>query len=142
MGGAARSRHGRGGAAHRRGRLGGVAADRPAALLRQSRGVAIKAINWPHLCVLAFNHLHPPFNNQKLRQALLPAIDQRSFIQAIVGEQMDLARIPAGFYTEGTPMANHTGLEILTGKRDLALARKLVSESGYQGEPILKASPS
>ena len=110
--------------------------------LKQSRGVTVKAINWPHFCVLAFNHLYPPFDNPKLRRALLPAIDQKAFIQAIVGEQMELSRLPAGYYTEGTPMANKAGMEALTGPRDLSLARKLVTESGYKGEPILLMSPT
>ena len=111
-------------------------------MLKRSRGVTVKAINWPHLCVLAFNHLHPPFNNPKLRRALLPAVDQKAFVQAIVGEQMELGRVPAGFYTEGTPMANKAGLEALTGPRDLPLAKKLVAESGYDGAPILMMSPT
>ncbi len=111
-------------------------------MLKQSNGVRVKAINWPHLCVLAFNHLYPPFDNPKLLRALLPAIDQRAFVQAIVGDQMDLARVPNGFFTEGTPMANKAGLEILSGPRDLGLAKKLVAESGYKGEPILLMSPT
>ena len=110
--------------------------------LKQSKGVTVKAINWPHFCVLAFNHLYPPFDNPKLRRALLPAIDQKAFIQAIVGDQMELSRLPAGYYTEGTPMANKAGMEALTGPRDLALARRLVAESGYKGEPILMMSPT
>ena len=111
-------------------------------MLRKAAGVTVKAINWPHLCVLAFNHLYPPFDNQKLLRALLPAVDQKAFIQAIVGDQMELARLPAGFFTEGTPMANNAGLEVLSGPRDLALAKKLVAESGYKGEPILMMSPT
>jgi peptide/nickel transport system substrate-binding protein len=111
-------------------------------MLKRARGVTVKAINWPHLCVLAFNHLHPPFDNPKLRRALLPAIDQRAFIQSIVGEQEEYGRVPAGFYTEGTPMANKAGMETLTGPRDLSLARKLIAESGYKGEPILMMSPT
>ena len=39
-------------------------------------------------------------------------------------------------------MANKAGLEALSGPRDLALAKKLVAESGYKGEPILLMSPT
>ena len=111
-------------------------------MLKRSSGVTVKAINWPHLCVLAFNHLHPPFDNPRLRRALLPAVDQRAFVHAVLGDQTELARTPAGFFTEGTPMANKAGLEVLSGPRDLALARKLVAESGYKGEPILLLAPT
>ena len=91
---------------------------------------------------LQLNHLHPPFNNRKLRQALLPALDQKQFIQAVVGDQLDLARLPAGYFCEGQPMASLAGMEALTRPRDLALARKLVKESGYAGEKVVMLSPS
>lgn len=39
-------------------------------------------------------------------------------------------------------MATHAGLEALTGRRDLALAKKLVAELGYKGEPVLLITPS
>jgi peptide/nickel transport system substrate-binding protein len=110
--------------------------------LKASPGVVVKALNWPHFCVLALNHLHPPFDNPAFRRALLPAIDQKAFVEAIVGDQMELTRVPCGYFTEGTPMANKAGLEALTGPRDLALARRLVAESGYKGEPVLVMSPT
>jgi len=111
-------------------------------MLKRTSGVEVKNITWPFLCVLAFNHLYPPFDNPKLLRALLPAFDQRAFIQAIVGEQTELGHIPTGFFTEGTPMANKAGLEVLSGPRDIELAKKLVAESGYQGEPAILISPT
>ncbi|MBV9251442.1 MAG: ABC transporter substrate-binding protein [Acetobacteraceae bacterium] len=112
-------------------------------MLRKSDGVAVKVFDpFGWLGVLAFNQLYPPFDNVKLRRALLPAVDQQTYMQAIVGEQTDLIRIPAGYFTEGYPMANKAGLEALSGRREVALARKLVKESGYNGEPILLMSPT
>ena len=111
-------------------------------MLEKAPGVTVKPLNWPHFAVLSLNHLHPPFDNPKFRRALLPAIDQRAVIEAIVGDRMELARLPSGFFTEDTPMANKAGLEALTGPRDLGLARQLIAESGYKGEPILFMSPT
>lgn len=95
------------------------------------------------LGVMRFNHLNPPFDNVKLRQAFIPAIDQNEFITAVYG---DLAgkygRADAGFFTSGSPYASDAGMSVLTGKRDMALARRLVAESGYKGEEILLMSPS
>ncbi len=88
------------------------------------------------------NHLHPPFDNRKLLRALLPAIDQRDFMQAAYGEEQDLYRTGVGVFTPGLPMATTAGLEALTGKRDLALAKRLVAESGYGGEKVVLMSPS
>ena len=95
------------------------------------------------LGVMRFNHLNPPFNNVKLRQAFIPAIDQNEFVSAVYG---DLAgkygSADAGFFTAGSPYASDAGLSVLRGKRDMALARRLVAESGYKGEEILLMSPS
>jgi peptide/nickel transport system substrate-binding protein len=107
-------------------------------MLRKSPGVTV-AVNdpfgWP--LVLALNHVQPPFNNPKLRRALLPAIDQKTFLDAVVGDQTDLARAPSGYFVEGQPMASHAGLDVLSGPRDEALAKRLIAESGYAGEKVV-----
>ncbi len=94
------------------------------------------------IAMLAFNHLHPPFDNPKLLRALLPAVDQRAFMEAAYGEATDLFRTGVGVFTPGLGMANTAGLEALTGPRDLTLARRLVAESGYKGERVVLMSPS
>jgi peptide/nickel transport system substrate-binding protein len=112
-------------------------------MLKRAPGVVV-AVNDPFgwQVILQFNHLHPPFDNPKLRRALLPAIDQKSFVTSVIGDQSELARLPAGFFCEDQPMASHAGLEVLTKPRDLALAKKLVKESGYNGERVVMLSPS
>jgi len=112
-------------------------------MLKQSPGVTVATfdpLGW--LGVLAFNHLYPPFDNPKLLQALLPAVDQKEYVEAMVGEQMDLGKYPAGFFILGSPMANTAGLSALSGPRDIAKARQLVKESGYKGEKIVLMSPT
>src|SRR4051794_34391792 len=111
--------------------------------LRKARGVRVmRNDNIGAVAMLALNHIHPPFNNQKLLRALLPAIDQNEFMQAAYGEEQDLYRTGVGVFTPGLPMATEAGLEVLTGKRDIALAKKLVAESGYAGEKVILMSPS
>ena len=92
--------------------------------------------------IIALNHLQPPFDNAKLRQALLPAIDQRDYIAAVLGDQAEYARLPVGYFTNGSPMASDAGMQALSGKRDVALARKLVEASGYSGETIALMDPA
>jgi len=112
-------------------------------MLKAAGGITVKAVNpWGQLCVLAFNHLWPPFDNPKLLRALLPAVDQKAFIQSVVGDQTEFGHYPSGYFTEGTPMATTAGLEVLSGPRDIALAKKLVAESGYKDEPIILMSPT
>ena len=107
-------------------------------MLRESPGVRVEVndpFGWP--LVLALNHLHPPFDNPKLRRALLPAIDQTLFLASVIGDQTELGRAPSGYFTEGQPMSNRAGLEVLSSPRDVALAKRLVRESGYAGEKIV-----
>ncbi len=92
--------------------------------------------------VIALNHTQPPFDNDKLRRAILPAIDQREFMTALVGDQSDLMTVPTGVFTPGTPMANDRDMQVFSGKRDIALAKRLVAESGYKGEPVVLMLPT
>jgi peptide/nickel transport system substrate-binding protein len=112
-------------------------------MLKTSAGVKV-AVNDPFGWhpILQLNHLNPPFNNPKLRRALWPAIDQKAFVESVIGDQTELGRLPAGYFCEGQPMASHVGLEVLTKPRDPALAKKLVAESGYAGEKVVMLSPS
>lgn len=111
--------------------------------LRKARGVRVlRNDRVGAIAMVAVNHIHPPFDNPKLRRALLPAIDQQAFMEAAYGEERDLYRTGVGVFTPGLPMASTAGLEALTGTRDPALARRLVAESGYKGEPVVLMAPS
>jgi peptide/nickel transport system substrate-binding protein len=86
--------------------------------------------------LLRFNQLHPPFDNVKMRQAVLAAVDQAEFMTALAGSPQDWKRC-ASFFTCNTPMANDAGAAALTGKRDLDAAKTLIAEAGYKGEKIV-----
>ena len=86
--------------------------------------------------MLRFNHLQPPFNNVKMRQAVLAVIDQTEFMSALAGDSANW-NLCASFFTCGTPMASDAGTEALTGKRDFDKAKKLIAEAGYKGERIV-----
>jgi peptide/nickel transport system substrate-binding protein len=112
-------------------------------MLKKSPGVTAAVydpLGW--LGVIRPNFLFPPFDNRKLLRAILPAIDQSEFVAAVIGEQSDLGKLPAGFFTVGSAMANMAGMEALTGPRDVEKAKRLVAESGYKGEPVLLMSPT
>jgi peptide/nickel transport system substrate-binding protein len=86
--------------------------------------------------ILRFNQLQPPFNNQKLRQAVLAVVDQNDYALAIAGDPKN-GKACASFFTCGTPLASSVGSEALTGKRDFEKAKALVKASGYNGEKII-----
>ena len=80
------------------------------------------------------NHLQPPFNNPAIRRALFGAIDQTSFMQAIVGDNPDMFYTPVGVFTPGTPMASKAGLDAYVGKRDYDRVKQEIKAAGYAGE--------
>lgn len=86
--------------------------------------------------MIRFNHLQPPFNNQKLRQALLYVVDQQDYAIGIAGDPKN-GKPCASYFTCGTPLASDAGSAVLSGKRDLDKAKALVKESGYKGEKIV-----
>jgi peptide/nickel transport system substrate-binding protein len=85
---------------------------------------------------LRFNHLQPPFDNVKMRQAVLAVADQADFMTAYAGDPQNWRLCPSVF-TCGTPMASDAGATALTGRRDFDLAKRLVAEAGYKGEKIV-----
>jgi len=88
------------------------------------------------MAFLRFNHLLPPFDNVKMRQAVLAVADQVDFMSSFVGDPKDWNRCPS-FFPCGTPMANDAGSTALTGKRDFDNAKRLIAEAGYRGERIV-----
>jgi peptide/nickel transport system substrate-binding protein len=112
-------------------------------MLKQNANLVVETFDpLGSLAIIAFNHLYPPFDNPKVLQALLPAVNQKEYMQSVVGEQESLAKYPVGFFTAGSPMANDAGLDVLSGPRDINKAKQLLQESGYKGEPVMLMSPS
>jgi peptide/nickel transport system substrate-binding protein len=86
--------------------------------------------------IIRFNFLNPPFNNEKMRTALLAVVDQRDYVLGIAGDPKN-GRTCYSFYTCGTPLSSEIGADGLKGKRDFDRAKKLVQEAGYKGEKIV-----
>src|SRR5476649_59543 len=84
---------------------------------------------------MRFNVLTKPFDNVKVRQAALYAMEQKPFLEANVGNP--------GYYTLcksifpcGSPLATTLGWDDkLTG--NVAKAKELLKEAGYDGAPIV-----
>ncbi|MGH7036655.1 MAG: ABC transporter substrate-binding protein [Stellaceae bacterium] len=84
-----------------------------------------------------FNWLYPPFNNVKMRQAIMMVASQPDYMSAFVGTNPKNWDVCASFFTCGGPMANDAGSKALTGKRDYEGAKALIKQAGYKGEPII-----
>ncbi len=88
------------------------------------------------------NQLHPPFDNPAIRRALLPALNQADFMEAIAGDRRQSWRSDVGFFGPGMAMASDAGMEAITGPRDVERARREIAAAGYAGEPVVVMSPS
>ncbi len=111
-------------------------------MLQRSRDVVVQKFDpFGVVGVVVFNHLHPPFDNPKLRRALLPALDQGAYLSAVIGDQPEFKRAGVGVFAPGTPLANDTSLASLTGPRDVARAKQLVAEFWLQGRARGAAVP-
>jgi peptide/nickel transport system substrate-binding protein len=92
---------------------------------------------WPieTYAVLRFNHLHPPFNDLKVRQAVAHAISQPDYMNAAYGDPKYWRECYA-YWVCGSPNGTEAGSEAYR-KPDLAKARALLKESSYRGEPVV-----
>ncbi len=106
-------------------------------VLAANSDITIKRVDpLPSPLMVKFNHLLPPFDNVKMRQAVLAVTDQADFLAALAGDQKNWELCPS-FFTCGGPMANEAGSQALSGKRDFDKAKKLIAEAGYKGEKIV-----
>ena len=87
-----------------------------------------------------FNHLHPPFNNPKVRQAALAAFTQEPFLRAQVGIK-SFYRSCASMFTCNTPYGSPKGSEVQS-KSNMKNAQELLKASGYDGTPVLIMKPT
>ena len=81
------------------------------------------------------NHLHKPFDNPKIRQALLYAFNQEDFLQAVIGNP-EYYKVCKAMFICGTPLESSKGMDGLL-ESNFAKARALLQEAGYDGTPVV-----
>lgn len=90
----------------------------------------IGTVGWIRL-----NHLYPPFNNVKARQAVLWAVNQEDHMKATFVDSR-FYKTCGSLFTCGTPMENDANMAWFTQGPNVERARQLLRESGYNGEPV------
>ncbi|WP_291409433.1 ABC transporter substrate-binding protein [Devosia sp.] len=85
---------------------------------------------------LVVNHLNPPFDNPKIREALQWSLEQAPFMQAIYGDRTDLYQLCAAVFFCGSPFESEVNTDRIV-RRDLDKAKALLAEAGYDGTPVL-----
>ncbi len=110
-------------------------------MMEKARGVVVQPkdpYNW--YGIARFNLLQPPFNNVKLRRALLAAINQEDYMRAAFGDDQRTWRSCAAMMPCGVKYVNELGKPDMPAL-NIAAARKLIAESGYNGERTVVLAP-
>lgn len=106
-------------------------------ILEKAKGVKLETTGEvdSHIGFIRLNHLHPPFNTPKARQAMYHLVNQEDFLRAVVGDPK-YYRICHALFTCGTPLSNDGGSHFFKDYNPKK-ALQLMQEAGYKGEPIV-----
>jgi peptide/nickel transport system substrate-binding protein len=83
---------------------------------------------------IQFNHLLPPFDNKKVRQAVAWCLNQKEFIKTIFGES-EFVKESYSIYGNGSPLYTQDGTEALKGT-NCEKSKQLLKEAGYDGRSV------
>jgi peptide/nickel transport system substrate-binding protein len=110
-----------------------VPADLLSLLDAKSRAKAEVVSKFGFQAIMRMNHLQPPFDNPKVRQAIAKAID-RSMYAAVVAGDPSFATDCAAIFGCGMPYESTQGIPV----HDLAAAKAMLKESGIDmSKPIV-----
>lgn len=108
--------------------------------LEKTKGVKVMKSAVVNQYVFRLNWLQPPFNNEKIRQAVTYALSQPEFLEANVGDKR-YYRVCKAMFTCDSPYATTAGMDGLI-EGNVAKAKQLLAEGGYDGTPIVIPQPT
>src|SRR5690606_21896244 len=110
-------------------------------LLKREDAIAIRGTDPLGFQIMGrMNFLHPPFDNVSVRRAALLALNQKDFLQALVGNPESYAECGAIFVCN-TPLETNVGARpVLADTMDEA--REALKASGYDGTPVVLLQPT
>lgn len=90
-----------------------------------------------------FNHRIPPFDDVKVRQAAVLALDQELMMRAAFGDPKHYT-LCTSVYGCDVPLASDAGAEYYTGTAEerMSKAQQLLKESSYDGRTLLIMQPT
>jgi len=105
-------------------------------LLKADKNVRLVNLNkWGNQYIFRFNQLFKPFDNAKIRQALLYAFNQKDFLEAVIGDP-EYYRVCKAMFACDAPYSTTAGFEDKY-ESNFAKARELLKEGGYDGTPVV-----
>lgn len=92
--------------------------------------------------MIRMNHIHPPFDDVRARQALMLLVNQEEILQAMFPDP-SLYQVCHAFFVCGSPQETDAGVPPGLGSPAAReRARALLRESGYDGTPIVIMDPT
>ncbi|WP_339948407.1 ABC transporter substrate-binding protein [uncultured Albimonas sp.] len=111
-------------------------------VLEQVPEVKVDVLNKMGLVTIGrFNFLNPPFDDLKVRQAAMMAMNQDDVLAALIGNPDYYTACGAMFLCD-TPLESDAGAGPVLEKDDLDAAKALLEESSYDGSPIVIMHPT
>ena len=105
-------------------------------LLQKDKNIKITVVNQAgRQYAMRFNVLHKPFDNAKVRQAVLYALEQKAFLDANVGNP-DYYKVCKSLFPCGSPLESTKGWEDKVSG-NVTKAKQLLQEAGYDGTPVV-----
>ncbi len=86
------------------------------------------------------NFLYPPFNKVEIRRAAMLALNQKDFLDALVGNPK-YYRLCGAMFACNSALATDIGAKSLFSK-NMDAARKALKASGYDGTPVVILHPT
>jgi peptide/nickel transport system substrate-binding protein len=105
--------------------------------LEQDNNIHVEVLNKTgNVGFMRLNFLHPPFDNQKARQAMLYLINQPDIMKSTFGSGK-YWRTVKSLFAEDTPMANDENTGWFKEQPNIAKATQLFKDAGYDGRPVI-----
>ena len=109
-------------------------------MLKGNKDVVIENVPLGLFLLMRFNQLQPPFNNPAIRRAVMAAVNQTDYMEAVVGDKAYYKEAKT-FFTPGSPMSSGAGGQAaMPGNLDKAKA--MLKEAGYKGEKVVLLAPA
>lgn len=86
------------------------------------------------------NHKYPPFNDPKIRQAAIYAVNQEEVLKALIGNEEFYSTCPSP-YGCGTPNATDYGADMVV-PGNIKKAQELLKNASYDGTPVVILQPT
>ncbi len=91
------------------------------------------------IALMRLNHLQPPFDDVRLRRAVLMAVNQEDYMRAAIGDDPSMWAISRSLWPKGTPYFKDDGDRLM--KNSLEAAKAALKEAGYAGQRVVIINP-